>query len=220
MRTSVTAPAATQWVAALLRDEEPFEHIPTELAHTLQLLCELLSPPHAALSALDERDCGTAINNLVAAGFSLNVMSVATNATLPLAARVALVRAIPSLFAAVIAKRLPAKELASSNRDPSQKSLANITLMFWDYAAITPDAKDESRREIDAACLDAMESVLHLDHVGCQEGALHGLSLWRAYPKRVRAILDRWLSAQTLAHPALQATALGLRNEVDRDTPR
>ncbi|MBL8684644.1 MAG: hypothetical protein JNK05_36045 [Myxococcales bacterium] len=207
MSTTETRTTATQWIFALLRDDEPFEHIPSEPALALSLLRELLTAPYAALSSLDDPACGAALNSLVAAWHTPNLMGIAVDASLPRPERVALVRAVPGLFRDVVARRLPAAQLASASRDPSLKSLANIAHMFWEYAAITPRAEDEDQRVIDAACLDAIESVLFIAHAGCQESALLGLSLWSAYPARVYAILDRWLTSATPMHPSLTERA-------------
>ena len=81
-----------------------------------------------------------------------------------------------------------------------------------EIGAREPLSDDERQewRQLEDACLTAMERTLEVDHPACQEGALHGLGHWlNDYPERARAAIDRFLQTCTL--PELRQYALDAR---------
>lgn len=70
---------------------------------------------------------------------------------------------------------------------------------------------EEDNSKIEAACLDAMERTLAIDHLSCQEAALHGLGHWQLYyADRVVPMIDRYL-ASDVAKPELAQYAQNAR---------
>jgi hypothetical protein len=222
--TPLSLPA---WLDALILDARGDALEPASVTRStsdaLSLLEELVTHPREALSALDDDRVGSALCAIVAAWNAPSFFSVATDRALPLARRLGLVRALPSLFRVVIAGRLAPNEPASSpvyKREREPAPLANIALMFWEYAAIAPNERDDDQRAIDQACLDAMESILWIEHAACQESAINGLARWSAYARRTHAIFTRWLKEGAPTHEALRRRATVERDAVARSFAR
>jgi len=54
---------------------------------------------------------------------------------------------------------------------------------------------------------------LELDHIACQESALHGLGHWaHSYPERVEKIVDEFLTHNENLRPELKQYALQARS--------
>ena len=52
------------------------------------------------------------------------------------------------------------------------------------------------------ACIDAMIDTLQIDHLACQEAALHGLGHWQKHdPPRVKKAIDTYLKTIDRQHP-------------------
>jgi hypothetical protein len=80
--------------------------------------------------------------------------------------------------------------------------------MWWDIIPFLRAPDDPSGRELDAAALSAMEEILSLDSLACQESALHGLGHWRhRYPERVGEIIGHAMSRPNDWPPELNAYA-------------
>lgn len=220
MSSTESPPTAAQWVAALVAEQPAPAALLRDPVLALSRLRELFSPPHAVLQSLDAPDAATVIRALISTGEQPNLMEIAKSPTPPLADRLALVRAIPSLFSQVIETRLPADVLATDVSEPPLRALAITTYMFWDYVAIVPSSRDPVQRPIDEACLGALEAILQRPHAACQQSALHGLGIWTGYPRQVRAILDAWLRSNVRKDRSLVDFAQRLRVDVDRDVPR
>ncbi|MEO0563593.1 MAG: hypothetical protein AAF125_15905, partial [Chloroflexota bacterium] len=113
----------------------------------------------------------------------------------------------------------------------SQPGSANIEVnplnmtcyMWWDLVPLyanpmtPPEDIDNIERwratlELQPTILDVMGRTLAIDHIACQEAALHGLGHWHsAYPGEVTAIVDAFLDANPDIPPELAAYAKAAR---------
>lgn len=70
--------------------------------------------------------------------------------------------------------------------------------MWWDFDCWTAAPDPLSRNPLDSAFLASMEAILKIDHVACQESALHGLGHWHhAHNSAVETIIDKFLKSNS-----------------------
>ena len=78
--------------------------------------------------------------------------------------------------------------------------LNSACYMWWDF--------DCWYSAPDPLLLASMQSILKIDHVACQESALHGLGHWhRDNPAEVESIIDEFLKRQRHLPPSLREYA-------------
>lgn len=66
--------------------------------------------------------------------------------------------------------------------------------MWWDFDCWSAMPDPLTRNPIDSAFLASMRAMLAIDHIACQESALHGLGHWyRAHNAEVEALVDEFL---------------------------
>jgi hypothetical protein len=66
--------------------------------------------------------------------------------------------------------------------------------MWFDFNCWTSTPDPLTRNRLDTEFLASMRSILGIDHVACQESALHGLGHWhRNHPAEVESIIDDFL---------------------------
>lgn len=129
----------------------------------------------------------------------------------PLDDRLQALRSIEALYAKFFARVLP-----NEVSDGSSKSRASyVCYMFWDvfpfhsrttnpYTKGDPDvvARWEEHKAMERTCVNVLERTLEIDHLSCQEGALHGLGHWHDSDKRrIETIIDDWLARVDRGHP-------------------
>ncbi|MEW5976774.1 MAG: hypothetical protein AB1898_13305 [Acidobacteriota bacterium] len=82
--------------------------------------------------------------------------------------------------------------------EPGRNPLNASCYMWWDLLPFCGQPGVAARKEIDEACLRAMEATLSLESIACWESALHGLGHWRHfYPQRVADVVDAFLSTHS-----------------------
>jgi hypothetical protein len=88
------------------------------------------------------------------------------------------------------------KHLSHLDRAAEPANRTNLVCyMFWDVSPLKPEG--DAGNDYDLTCLGVMRRSLGIDHVACQEGALHGLGIWQGtYPDAVREAIDAYLRAQ------------------------
>jgi hypothetical protein len=85
--------------------------------------------------------------------------------------------------------------------------------MWWDTFPSLGLAGDAGLSAMQAAALSAMEDILDIDSVACQESALHGLGHWNTVtPERVAGIIDAFLLRNPGARPELVTYARAARS--------
>jgi hypothetical protein len=88
------------------------------------------------------------------------------------------------------------------------KPLNSACYMFWDNDCWRPEQWREANDRCDLALLESMRSILAIDHIACQESALHGLGHWHsARPQEVEAIIDEFLRRSSTISPELRSYA-------------
>lgn len=94
-------------------------------------------------------------------------------------------------FAQECPPRLGHTEQASTPHPPD---INQVCYMFWDIVPLHPQGSEDVPKSFDLICLDVMQQTLGLDHIACQESALHGLGHWHAaYPKTTSKIIKKFL---------------------------
>jgi hypothetical protein len=102
-----------------------------------------------------------------------------------------LIRSIEALFRGLFAARCsPVLGHLSETRNP----LSIACYMWWDFDCWCAMPDPLTRNPYDAAFLASMKAILAIDHVACQESALHGLGHWQhAHKSEVAVIIDEFL---------------------------
>ena len=76
-------------------------------------------------------------------------------------------------------------------------ALNSACYMWWDFGCWSPATDPLTRNPYDSAFLASMRSILAIDHVACQESALHGLGHWHhVQSAAVESIIDEFLKSQ------------------------
>jgi hypothetical protein len=109
----------------------------------------------------------------------------------PWAVRLRFIRSFETLFRELFAVRC-APILSHSSKEG--RALNTACYMWWDFDCWVAMPDPLTRNPIDSAFLASMRSILAIDHVACQESALHGLGHWhRAHSAAVEAIIDEFV---------------------------
>jgi hypothetical protein len=76
----------------------------------------------------------------------------------------------------------------------TQNRLSVVCYMWWDFDCWCAMPDPLTRNPYDSALFASMKAILAIDHVACQESALHGLGHWQhAHKSEVEAIIDEFL---------------------------
>lgn len=140
-----------------------------------------------------------------------------SNAMLPLVglevsweARRECIRAIPRLFSTLFAPRCSAglSHLGEAGENP----MNGIYYMWWDCLPTHGRANEAAYAARDREFLGAMEQILSLRSIACQESALHGLGHWHSqYPAPVEAAVDGFLQEHPYVRSELHRYAENAR---------
>ncbi|CAN1534128.1 hypothetical protein MCEMSE15_01506 [Fimbriimonadaceae bacterium] len=194
-----------------------------EPQRTLEFLNRLFESPEFLLSRFSADQIGAGLNCLANPGCS-SYGFVFLQHSLPIEERTRCLKNIATIYETVLAKIcMQTTHHDEKSWKPGHTVADYVCYMFWDvfpmfgrtrnHQIYTDDVKQnlDEHCQIEAACLDAMERTLAIDHIACQEGALHGLGHWQMfYPERVVPIIDRYL-ASNLAKPELTNYAQNAR---------
>jgi hypothetical protein len=158
---------------------------------TLRKLTEVFENPAGILKPYPDRILGQACWDLASEAFHV-VYELGIDWTL----RLRFIRSFETLFRELFAARCaPALGHCSEEGSP----LNTACYMWWDFDCWSPMPDPLTRNPLDSAFLASMRAILAIDHVACQESALHGLGHWhRAHGAAVEAIVDEFL---TRPHP-------------------
>jgi hypothetical protein len=118
-------------------------------------------------------------------------------------------RSIANFFCEVLAPRCePSLGHLAKAMPPA---INTVTYMWWESFPGFTNPDDPKRALVDDAELAALEAILALDSVACQEAALHGLGHWVRREPRCEAIIDRYIDAGRAVLPELGAYAKAAR---------
>lgn len=128
----------------------------------------------------------------------------------PIAERIRCVDAVASLFAKLFLPRCTPH--LSHLSEPVTGPLNIVCYMWWDEFPCIALPGDPHYHTLHRHALQAMERVLTLESIACQESALHGLGHWQHQcPDAVTAIIDRFLKNATGRDARLVAYAKSAR---------
>lgn len=184
------------------------EHWDGPPALTVAHLARLFNDPLPAAAGYNDAQLNQGLWYIVHTACSSHTL-VLHDESVPMAKRVACVRAIATLYRTLFATRCSSHlgHLSEAGANP----LNLVCYMWWDLIPLTPSPGSRAWAELDEAVLDVMAQTLRLSSIACQEGALHGLGHWAGgYPARVRSIVDGYLQQPEL-RPELRAYAEAAR---------
>ncbi len=220
------------WISHIFDHDDPDWHWKADApswdeasnrAIALNHLDRLFSEPAFLIERFTPNQIGTGLAFLVNGALS-QYGFVFLDYRLSIDQRTRCLRNIATVYESVFTKICSnMKQHGRSSSPPELKIVDGICFMFWDvfglYGRTRSDRRDEpnikenwnDNCQIEAACLDAMERTLAIDHLSCQEAALHGLGHWQMYyPDRVVPIIDRYL-ASDITKPELAQYAQNAR---------
>ncbi len=114
---------------------------------------------------------------------------------LPLERRISCLQSIWFLYSDCFAKRC---DNVLSNWNEVDNPLNGVCYMWWDIFVLYGNGDSAEEKLLSSECLSVMKSALEIDHVACQESALHGLGHWQdSYPNEVSAIINDFLESHS-----------------------
>jgi hypothetical protein len=121
-----------------------------------------------------------------------HVSHLFADTTLPIKLRHSTVAAISHLYLNCFAKKC-SRCLSHLDEGPDNP-LNHVCYMWWDVFILSGESDTADQRRLNTACLKVMEDALQIDHVACQESALHGLGHWHAHhPDETQRIIQNYL---------------------------
>jgi len=170
---------------------------------------DLFSRSGELLAPYSDDQIGSALDHLFCV--SGNHMAIRFSKHVQLADRVAMIRAIESLYRRVFAVRC-SNGLAHLDQI-QRRRLDGAVYMLWDYQMIL-SLEGSDVDAVNLATIDVLERVLTIDNAIVQESAIHGLGHARHdYSDRADAILKNWIATGLAARPELIAYAERARTD-------
>ncbi|GAB4571566.1 MAG: hypothetical protein Kow0077_08570 [Anaerolineae bacterium] len=170
---------------------------------TLDYLTRLLEAPRDLLAPYTDSQINDGLWYLLS---NSQHMDVLMNPHLPLEGRLRCLRGIETFYAQVFYSRC--MEVLGHIDEPGAGPLNSACYMWWDLISLLPAPADRVREPLDRAVLDVLAAILQIDHVACQESALHGLGHWHfGYPAAVQTIIEDFLRDAPHLTPGLRAYA-------------
>lgn len=138
-----------------------------------------------------------------------NVLHGLSNQSIPWSVRQRLIESFEILFREFFAARC---HPVLSHRSEEGSPLNIPCYMWWDLDCWVAAGVPLARNPLDTAFLASMRSILSIDHVACQESALHGLGHWRwAHGEAVEKIIDDFLRGRPALPHGLRTYARSAR---------
>lgn len=179
-------------------------------AATLDYLTRLFADPLPVLKDYSDAQLNRGLWYVLGAS-GANHPEVLAHPDLPVEARVRCLYAMTTLFRELFAVRCSPH--LSHIDEPGAGVLNGACYMWWDIITFFAAPDSPERRPVDLAAMDVMRETLAIEHVACQENALHGLGHWcRYYPDVVKPIIDGFLDTHAHARPELLAYARSARD--------
>lgn len=176
-----------------------------------ELACftRLCAAPATALEHLTDAQLNQGCWYLLGSGAS--ALTLATHdPTIPVVRWASCVMGFIPLFAELFAPRCSPH--LGHRDEPGANPLNSACYMWWDLLPLPALPEGRERAWLHNTCLDALASILALDHDACRESALHGLGHWVTHDaRRVAAIIDGFLARTPGLRPELRAYALAAR---------
>lgn len=171
---------------------------------TLLRLIEVFENPATLLKPYSDEVLDQAFWDL-----SREAFSIAYDLRIDWALRHRWIGSFETLFRQLFAVRCT-RTLVHCSEPGSPLNLACYMWFDFDCWKAIPDPLPRS--PFDSAFLASMRSILGIDHIACQESALHGLGHWhRAHSGAVETIIDDFLKNQRHVPERLQGYARAAR---------
>jgi len=172
---------------------------------TLVRLTDVFENPATLLNPYSDEVLNQALWDL-----SSNVFSVVYDLAIDWALRHRFIRSFETLFRELFAVRCT-PSLGHCSETGSPLNLA--CYMWWDFDCWSPAPDPLTRNPNDSAFLASMRSILAIDHIACQESALHGLGHWHhAQATAVESIVDEFLKSDGDLPDAMREYAAAARS--------
>ena len=183
------------------------------------------------LQEYNDAQCNVGLWYLLDNSCSNYSLTMLHNKTIGDGQRIEYFEAMLTVFADVYAQRC-SPHLGHLD-EPDANVLNNLSCyMWWDIVPYAPRSKSLVEKvretvdnllnpfevtwlskEVERAVLDVKRRILSIDHVACQESALHGLGHWHyAYPDEVETIVDDFLKQNPNIRPELKQYAQRARS--------
>jgi hypothetical protein len=186
-----------EWADRVFGQADPVDYMKVSRFHgicepaesTLLRLAEVFEIPATILKPYPDRILNQAFWDL-----SNSVFHVVYNMDIDWTVRLRFIRSFEMLFRDLFAVRCTP---TLGHRSEEGSGLNTACYMWWDFDCwmATPDPL--TRNPFDLAFLESMRSILAIDHIACQESALHGLGHWHwAHSAEVEAIIDEFVKRQ------------------------
>ncbi len=160
--------------------------------NTLLKLIEVFENPTAHLSRYSDEVLDQALWSL-----KFEAFGIVYEETIDWNLRHRFIRSIEILYRQLLAVRCTP---TLSHLDEDSGPLNSACYMLWHNVCWEAKAVPLAENPYDSAFLNSLRSILAIDHMACQESALHGLSHWHeAHGGAVENIIDEFLQR----HPNL-----------------
>ncbi len=179
---------------------------------TVDYLTRLFSNVDRLVTPYTNAQIDQGLNFLTSNGASDHMFEL-LEAEVPLDARIACVQSFYDVYEKLYARQCDPILLSMIFGHDANINPLNLTCyMWWDNSPFYGKSGDPVTEQLDQPILDVMAKTLQINHMACQEGALHGLGHWSGkYPEFVEATIDRFLETNPDLHPALRSYALAAR---------
>lgn len=170
-------------------------------AATLVRLTEVFESPAVLLAPYADGSVDRAFWDLLGS----DVVVAVQNDSIEWGIRLRFIRSFEILFRELFAARCqPVLGHLSEEGSPLNSSC----YMWWDFDCWIASPAQLARSLLDSAFLASMRSILAIEHVACQESALHGLGHWhRRHADEVRVIVDEFIQREPYLRKELREYA-------------
>jgi hypothetical protein len=189
-------------------EEEAYfvDRMPTE--DKIACVERIFTAPANSFELLSDEEINRGLWELLGAGIDYMRALVEPGAPWPERKRV--LELMPAFFATFMTERCDEHLSHLDRQTQGGRPLNSICYMWWD--CMPTWGGDEHPDELHQTLLGCMEQILAIDHMACQENALHGLGHWFAYyPKDVERIIDAYLTRHPHLHEGLRNYARSAR---------
>ncbi|MCH7905458.1 MAG: hypothetical protein IH944_12960 [Armatimonadetes bacterium] len=220
-----------EWVVHVFDHDDPDWHWETDAKWwdsdkhpeaSVAYMTQLFEEPEALLERFTLDQIGAGINFVVSSGLSEFAFDICDQ-RVPQEDTIRCIHAMPTLYRKLFARHLPNEAGLGARGDDK---CGYICFMFWDVFPMSwrttnwlsrnpvGDSRDP-QVQAENACVDAMIDTLQIDHLACQEAALHGLGHWHNHdPQRVKRAIDAYLRTIDRKHPLYDCAKRARRGSV------
>ena len=177
---------------------DDFPNWSVDAATTLEYIEKTFRESASVLAGFSNSQLSNGLNFIHNASHS-DTVHLFQKGNLPLDRRLSCLQSIRFLYSDCFAKRC---DNVLSNWNEVANPLNGVCYMWWDVFVIFDNGDSTEEKLLSNECISVMKTALDIDHVACQESALHGLGHWQVdYSNEVSAIINDFLES----HPGLES---------------